>query len=175
MLAKSGSSGAGCTTAAVSVARVVIVCSPGLGFQSNIQVCHVNGALLSSRFAFCQGQLSIFTSTVEIGCGRAVGTHPLLRCCVSARATPSRWRSSMASRSACPTAPVTLSINLPVLVAVSSGWFRGLRYERDRPRHRRSHGQGLVPIGLRPSQPSGTVPRQPMRCVSPPLRSHPRA
>ena len=38
-----------------------------------------------------------------------------------ALAMPSRWRSSMASRSACPTAPMTASINLPVAVPVSSG------------------------------------------------------
>jgi hypothetical protein len=29
---------------------------------------------------------------------------------------PSRWRSSIDSRSACPTAPMTLNINLPVAV-----------------------------------------------------------
>ena len=56
----------------------------------------------------------------DLGSLSPSGRHTAL---VAARAfalaMPSRWRSSMASRSACPTAPMTANISLPVAVPVS--------------------------------------------------------
>ena len=84
------------------------------------------------------------------------GRHTaLIRPSALALAMPSRWRSSMASRSACPTAPMTASINLPVAVPVSSGCAPG-------------HGQHPQddPLGFEPGDDLQQVadrPRQPVQ------------
>ncbi len=77
---------------------------------------------IPSRRAISEGMTpSALSLLISAACRRAVGTRPLYRPSRLALAIPSRWRSSMASRSAWPTAPMTASINLPVAVLVSRG------------------------------------------------------
>jgi hypothetical protein len=68
----SGSSSAGWTFPAVSIAREAIVCSPAVGRHSSDQNFQANSLRLRSSVAFTQLPPSIWTSTRDLGApGRA--------------------------------------------------------------------------------------------------------